>query len=481
MSESNFNKYPLSEPILKALELLHFNSPTEVQQQVMPTLFAHKDIIVRSQTGSGKTGAFAIPICEMVDWEENKPQAIIITPTRELAIQVKEDCFHIGRFKRLKVSALIGKAPFHLQEKELKQKTHIVVGTPGRILDHLDRGTLDTSMIEYLVIDEADEMLRMGFVEQVEAILKALPNERVNVVLSATMPPDIEALCLHYLNQPEIVMVESESTTAERIEQYLYNVSENKKMGVLNDLLVIENPDSCIVFANTQSLVEDIYRVLSDMGLSCDRIHGGMEQSDRLKVMENFKRGYFRYLVATDVAARGIDVEKISLVINFEVPFIPENYVHRIGRTGRKEHEGKALTLASGSEKNALNDLQTYLGNEIPNGTLPTKEDVAAAEEAFDEKNSKRPERKADKGEKLSTDIMKLHINAGKKTKMRAVDVVGTLCSIEGVTSEDIGIINIMDISTYVEILNGKGNMVLKALQDKPIKGRIRRVSKSDK
>ncbi len=481
MNESNFNKYPLNEPLLKALELLHYNSPTEVQQQVMPILFEHKDIIVRSQTGSGKTGAFAIPICEMVDWEENKPQALIITPTRELAIQVKEDCFHIGRFKRLKVSALIGKAPFHLQEKELKQKTHIAVGTPGRIIDHLDRGTLDTSMIKFLVIDEADEMLRMGFVEQVEAILKALPNERVTVVLSATMPPDIEALCMHYMNNPEVIMVASENSTADRIEQYLYKVSANKKMGVLNDLLTIENPDSCMIFANTQSLVEDIFGELNELGLSCDRIHGGMEQPDRLKVMESFKRGHFRYLVATDVAARGIDIDQISLVVNYEVPFTAENYVHRIGRTGRKEHAGKALTLASSSEKRTLEDLEAYLGNEIPAGILPTQEQVKAAEAAFEEKNSQRPERKADKGDKLSTGIMKLHINAGKKTKMRAVDVVGTLCSLEGITSEDIGIINIMDISTYVEILNGKGNMVLKALQDKPIKGRIRRVSKSEK
>lgn len=481
MTKNSFTAFPLSEGLLKAIELLNYKNPTPVQEQVIPALFKQKDIIVKSRTGSGKTAAFAIPICEMVDWEENKPQAIVITPTRELAIQVKEDCFHIGRFKRLKVSALIGKSPFHIQEKELKQKTHVVVGTPGRIIDHLERGTLDPSAIKYLVIDEADEMLRMGFVEQVEMILDALPKNRVSVVLSATMPPDIQSMCTHYLNSPIFVEIEDESTTADRIEQFRYEISEKKKLELLKDLLKIENPDSCMIFCNTQLKVEEVFRELDSEGLTCDRIHGGMEQPDRLKVMESFKRGYFRYLVATDVAARGIDIDQISLVVNFEVPFSTENYVHRIGRTGRKGHSGRALTLVCPSERRLIEDLHAYLGSEIPVGIKPHPDQVEEAASEFAEKSNATPELKELKGAKLSEGILKLHINAGKKTKMRAVDVVGTLCSIEGISADDIGIINIMDISTFVEILNGKGEMVLEALQEKPIKGRLRKVSKTDR
>lgn len=197
---------------------------------VIPAVLERKDIIVKSQTGSGKTAAFAIPICQLIDWDENKPQALVITPTRELAIQVKEDIFNIGRFKRLKVSAIYGKAPFYNQEKELKQKTHVVVGTPGRIIDHIERETFDTSNIKYLVIDEADEMLNMGFVEQIEAIITSLPKERVTILLSATMPLDIEYLCNDYMKDPIHVEIEEQNSAAERICQERYNVDEKDKI-----------------------------------------------------------------------------------------------------------------------------------------------------------------------------------------------------------------------------------------------------------
>src|SRR5665647_2269559 len=198
MIKENFNDYNLSSELLKAISMLNFKDFTEVQKQVIPAVLEQKDVVVKSQTGSGKTAAFAIPICQLIDWEENKPQALVIVPTRELAIQVKEDIFNIGRFKRLKVAAVYGKSSFYNQEKELKQKTHVVVGTPGRIIDHLERGTLDTSNIKYLVLDEADEMLNMGFIEQIETIIAALPSERVTMLLSATMPADIDSLCKKY-------------------------------------------------------------------------------------------------------------------------------------------------------------------------------------------------------------------------------------------------------------------------------------------
>jgi len=478
MIKSNFKDYKLSDELLKSISMLSFESPTKVQEQVIPAILEHKDIIVKSQTGSGKTAAFGIPICELVDWDENKPQALVMVPTRELAIQVKEDIFNLGRFKRLKVSAVYGKSPFHIQEKELKQKTHVVVGTPGRIIDHIERGTFDTSNIKYLVIDEADEMLNMGFIDQIETILTSLSKERVSMLLSATMPKDIEVLCKKYMKEPIHVEIEEENSAADRISQERYTIGHNDKIELLKDITIVENPDSCIIFCNTQQKVDEVYDELENLKYACDKIHGGMEQRDRLRVMNDFKQGYFRYLVATDVAARGIDIDNISLVINYDIPQDSESYVHRIGRTGRKSREGRAITFVTKYENKFLNDIQRYIGKEIPLKERPDEETVNNSKQEFVEKINTRPETKEAKGAPLSKEIMKLHINAGKRTKMRPVDVVGTLCSIEGMTADDIGIINIADVSTFVEILNNKGEMVFQELKNKTIKGRLRKVSK---
>jgi len=480
MSKTSFKDYALSSELLKAISMLNFKEPTKVQEMVIPAALEKKDIIVKSQTGSGKTAAFAIPISELVDWEENKPQALVLAPTRELAIQIKEDFLNIGRFKRLKVSAVYGKFPFYVQERELKQKTHVVVGTPGRIIDHLERGTLDTSMVKYLVLDEADEMLNMGFIEQIETIINNLPKERVTMLLSATLPSELENLSKNYMIDPIYAEIEDESTAIDRIHQERYEVDESDKLELLRDITIIENPDSCIIFCNTKLMVDDVHNELTRMKYTCGRIHGGMEQRDRLRVMNDFKQGYFRYLVATDVAARGIDIDNISLVINYDIPEDPESYVHRIGRTGRKDREGKAITFAAKNENKYLNDIQKYIQKEIPLNDRPEKHAVQDLKEEFVEKINKAPVLKEAKGAKLNEDIMKLHINAGKKTKMRPVDVVGTLCSIDGITKDDIGIINILDISTFVEILNDKGELVYRELQNKPIKGRMRNVSKVD-
>ena len=478
MTEPNFSDYLLSSELLKAISLLNFKSPTEVQEQVIPVVLKQKDLIVKSQTGSGKTAAFAIPICELVDWDENKPQVLVITPTRELAIQVKEDISNIGRFKRLKVSAVYGKAPFSGQERELKQKMHVVVGTPGRIIDHMERGTFDTSKIKYLVIDEADEMLNMGFIEQIEAIITRLPKERVTILLSATMPEDIEILCSKYMKEPIHIEIEDQNSAADRIHQERYTVEQRDKIKLLRDLIIVENPDSCIIFCNTKQKVDDVYNSLANLKYTCEKIHGGMEQQDRLRVMNNFKQGHFRYLVATDVAARGIDIDNISLIINYDIPQDGESYVHRIGRTGRIDREGRAITFVTKYENRFLNDIHQYIGKEIPLKERPEKETVDKSKQEFVKKINTAPEIKEAKGAKLSKEIMKLHINAGKKTKMRPTDIVGTLCSIKGISAEDIGIINIVDVSTFVEILNNKGELVYNELQNTPIKGRLRKVSK---
>ncbi len=480
MNDSKFSDFKLSGDLLKAIGMLGFDAPTQVQAQVIPILLEKRDIIVKSQTGSGKTAAFAIPVCQAIDWEENKPQALVITPTRELAIQVKEDIFHLGRFKRLKVAAVFGKSSFYNQEKQLKQKTHVVVGTPGRIIDHLERGTLDTSNIKYLVLDEADEMLNMGFIEQIKIIIAALPGERVTMLFSATMPADIDSLCKKHMNNPVRIEVEEENPATDRIYQERYSVEQNDKVGLLKDIIVVENPDSCIIFCNTKQTVDEVSRELGKLNFACMKIHGGMDQRNRLMVMNDFKKGYFRYLVATDVAARGIDIDNISLIINFDIPKDGESYVHRIGRTGRLSNAGRAITFAAPEEAAQLDSIQKYIGKKIDFKRRPEKETVNEQRPEFTEKMSTMPEIKIDKGAGLNKEIMKLHINAGKKTKMRPVDIVGTLCNIPGMTADDIGIINIVDVSTFVEILNNKGEMVYQALQNTPIKGRLRKVSKTE-
>ncbi len=480
MTAVNFSDYHLSSELVKAIEMLNYKSPTRVQQEVIPALLQHKDIIVKSRTGSGKTASFAIPVCHLINWEENKPQALVITPTRELAIQVKEDIFNIGRFKRIKVPAIYGKSPFHIQEKELKQKTHIVVGTPGRIIDHLDRATLDTSNIRFLVIDEADEMLNMGFIEQIEAIIAKLPSERITVLLSATMPKGIQALCAKYMKNPQMVEVEETNTTADRIYQERYSVEARDKLKLLKDITIVENPESCIIFCNTKQMVDVLQLELVKLNYSCEKIHGGMEQRDRLRIMNDFKQGYFRYLIATDVAARGIDIDNISLVINYDIPQDSESYVHRIGRTGRVNNTGKAISFVTENDEKYIAAIHQYIGREIPLTDKPDKEAVKILKDQFMKKMSSSPVLKQSKGARLNKEILKLHINAGKKTKMRPVDIVGTICSIKGITAEDIGIINIADVSTFVEILNNKGELVYRELQKTPIKGRIRKVSKTD-
>lgn len=480
MTKTNFKDYKLSEEILKSLDMLNYKNPTEVQEKVIPVALENKDILVKSQTGSGKTATFAIPLCEMVDWEENKPQALILTPTRELAIQVKEDVFNVGRFKRIKVAAIYGKSSFSHQEKELKQKTHIVVGTPGRTIDHIKEGTFVTDKVKYLIIDEADEMLSLGFVEQIEEIMKGLPNERVTMLFSATLPEDIDALAKKYMKNPTKIEIEAKTLTVDRIEQVCYRVEEKNKLNLLRDVTIVENPDSCVIFCNTQAKVEALYAELSKRQYPCDKIHGGMEQDDRIRVMNNFKKSRFRYLIATDVAARGIDIDNISLVVNYDVPVLRENYVHRIGRTGRAGKSGKAVTFVMSTDERRISEINSYTGKELEFSKKPRRSVVIELTPAFQSKLGEKVEIKETKGAALSEEILKLHINAGKKTKMRAVDVVGTLCSIEGMTKDDIGVISIHDVSTFVEILNNKGNMVLKALQTKNIKGRPRSVTVVD-
>jgi superfamily II DNA/RNA helicase len=481
MSERIFADYPVSDEIKRALALLKYETPTEVQREVIPIALNHQDLVVKSQTGSGKTASFGIPLCHLVEWEEKKPQALILTPTRELAVQVKEDITNIGRFKRIKAAAVYGKEPFAKQKEELKQKTHVVVGTPGRVLDHIDRGTLVVDEIKYLIIDEADEMLNRGFIDEVEEIINELPSNRVTMVFSATLPKDVEHLCHEYMMDPVHVEIESTGVTADSIEHFLLEGKEEEKLALLKDVLVVENPDSCLIFCRTKEHVDTVYSELDTAGYPCEKLHGGLEQEDRFAVMEGFKMGNFRYLVATDVAARGIDVDHVTLVINYDVPVEKESYVHRTGRTGRAGNEGKAITFSTPFEGKLIHTIEKYIGFEIPAMEAPSHLEVSSGKAAFDEKLSRSRVVRNNKTARINQHIMKLHFNGGKKKKIRAVDFVGTIAKIPGVTADDIGIITIQDNMSYVDILNGKGSIVLQAMENATIKGKKLRVSKAIK
>jgi ATP-dependent RNA helicase DeaD len=481
MTKRTFDDFHLSDEITRALGVLKYETPTEVQSEVIPRSLEKYDLVVKSQTGSGKTAAFGIPVCEMIEWAEKKPQALILTPTRELAAQVREDLTNIGRFKRIKAMAVYGKEPFAKQKEELKQKTHVVVGTPGRVMDHIERETLVLDQIKYLIIDEADEMLNMGFVDEVEAIINELPSNRVTMVFSATLPKDVETLCHKYMNDPINIEIAATEITTSSIEHHVIEVKEEEKVSLLKDVTVVENPESCIIFCKTKEHVNTVFTQLEQANYSCEKLHGGLEQEDRFAVMDGFKIGNFRYLVATDVAARGIDIDNVTLVINYDVPMEKESYVHRTGRTGRAGNKGKAITFATRYEGKFIKSIEKYIGFEIPTMEAPTQREVTEGKDAFEEKASGRRVVKNNKTARINQDIMKLHFSGGKKKKIRAIDFVGTIAKIPGVTADDIGIITIQDQLSYVDILNGKGSLVLQAMENTTIKGKKLKVSKAIK
>ena len=472
-----FARYGLSLPILEALDMLGYHHPTAIQQEVIPLVLAGKNVVARSRTGTGKTAAFAVPLCEMAVWEENSPRALVLEPSRELAVQVSRELFQIGRKKRLKVPAVFGGFPIDKQMQTLKQKSHIVVGTPGRVMDLVRRGSLQLSGIIHLVIDEADLMLDMGFLEEVGEIISLLPENRKILLFSATLEKQVQTLIDNYAADAVFVAQDQEDGPPPSIGQAAYEVTAENKYEMFKRVLMKENPDSCMIFCGTREMVNVLFQKLRRDRIFCGMIHGEMEQKERLKNVDAFGRGGFRYLIATDVAARGIDFENIGLVVNYDFPTGKETYVHRIGRTGRNGKDGRAVSLVSAQEKKMLQKVEEYTGTALPvlQELIVTQEE----EKAFWALQRRKSAPKAGKGEALNRDIMRLSIGGGRKSKMRTADIVGTICAVDGITAEDIGVIDIRESLTYVEILNRKGPLVLERLQTKPIKGKVRKVRKT--
>lgn len=475
--QNQFKQYGLSREIIEALDVLKYKEPTKIQQLVIPEALKGKDVVAKSMTGSGKTAAFAIPICEQTEWEYNEPQVLVLEPTRELTVQVKQEIFHIGRNKRLKVPDLFGGFPIDKQILTLKQKSHIVTGTPGRTLDHIRRETLHMERIHTVIIDEADLMLDMGFIDDVRRILKSIPHEVQIMLFSATLGEELEKLIAEFLKDPVYLEVEQKPEEQGKIEQKTYEVGEEEKYKSFLASLEKENPDSCMIFCGTRQMVDVLCRKLRKEGVRCGMIHGEIEQQDRIRTIEQFREGRFRYLIATDVVARGIDFDHLTHVFNYDFPTGKETYVHRIGRTGRNGETGVAVSFVTEQDKKMKKWVEGYIGHELPytDLVLPSEED----KKIFYQRQKEVQPRKKKKGADFAKTITKLSISGGKKSKMRAVDIVGTLCSIDGIKADDIGVIDIRDSLTYVEILNSKGDRVLSALQKKTIKGKLRKVRKT--
>lgn len=494
---NQFESYQLSKEIIEALTILGYKEPTKIQAEVIPIALQRRDIVGKSQTGSGKTAAFAIPLCEEAVWEENTPTALVLEPTRELTVQTKQEIFHIGRKKRLKVPDVFGGFPIDKQIQTLKQKSHIVVGTPGRVMDHIRRGTLQLGNIKSVVIDEADLMLDMGFSEEVGQILEKIKTNPRIMLFSATIGEEIEHMIERYLKEPVMVDIEVSQEEKGNIKEEVYEVTginsamqstnsydsnftdelveQNKdKYQLFLRLLARENPDSCMIFCGTKEMVNVLCRKLRRDGVKCGMIHGDIDQQDRIRTVEGFREGRFRYLIATDVVARGIDFDNLSHVFNYDFPTGRETYVHRIGRTGRNGKTGIAISLVTDSDQKMKKMVENYVGYDLPmeNYVPVSKEE----EKAFWNRQNEKVVLKKKKGAEFNKTITKLSISGGKKSKMRAVDIVGTICSIPDMVAEDIGVIDVRDSLTYVDILNGKGKKVLDALQEKTIKGKIRKV-----
>ena len=459
-----FEQMNLDQNIIQALHTLGYEQPLPVQEQVIPNILSGKDCIVKSRTGSGKTASFAIPIIQNLEIDERSPQALVLTPTRELALQIQQDFDRIG--------TIFGKQPFKFQKEDLKQRCHVVIGTPGRVLDHLQQQTLDPSKIKYVVLDEADEMLNMNFLDEVQAILKYMPKKHVTCLFSATYPAVIQRMSKKYLYKP--AKVDLTSTNKPNILEEAYHVNEEHKELFLLHLLALKKPESCMIFCKTQARVDEVYACLEKNQVSVDKIHGGMMQEERLSHMRRFKKGKVRILVCTDVASRGIDVFKVEMIINYDMPSPVETYTHRIGRSGRVNEQGLAISLVNEYDGVRKEKLEEYLGY-----NLPFKEEGEVYLSDLEVLDSLKESNRVvvDKSKDLRKGITKIYLNGGKNKKIRPGDIVGAICEIDGVTVDDIGVIQVQDHQSYVDILNDKGKLVLKNL--KTIKGKTLRIQKA--
>jgi len=380
---NDFDKFDLHPQVLQAVTDLGYEVPTPIQERAIPALLAGRDVLGQAQTGTGKTAAFALPLLHRLEADAHGVQGLILTPTRELALQVSKAIYEYGRLRGVRVLAIYGGQSYDRQISRLERGVDVVVGTPGRMLDLIHRGVLDLSAVRYLVLDEADEMLSMGFIEDIEAILQETPDERQTALFSATLPDSVRQLAERYMRAPETIVVNPERLTVAETEQRYYLVYEEDKLAALMRLLELEPVTGALIFTRTKVRAAEVADALAARGVQAEALHGDLTQAARETVLNRFRQGRLTFLVATDVAARGLDIEGISHVINFDLPFDAEAYVHRIGRTGRAGRTGIAISLLTPREQPGLRRIEAYTLQPIRRAQLPTAEEVLAHRETL--------------------------------------------------------------------------------------------------
>lgn len=353
-----FSELNLDESLLTAVTAAGFDAPTPIQAQTIPLVLSGADVIGQAQTGTGKTASFGLPILQEVDPQSVNIQALIISPTRELAVQTQEELQRLGKNRHAKVIAVYGGSDIRRQIQQLKNHPQIVVGTPGRLLDHINRRTLKLEHIQQVVLDEADEMLDMGFVDDIENILKTVPEEHQTLLYSATMPKPIMHIAAKFMQNPKIVKIKSKELTADKIEQYMVRSKEYEKFNIMTRFFDVQQPELALIFGRTKRRVDELTRGLKARGYNAEGIHGDLSQQKRMSVLHQFKAGKLTYLIATDVAARGLDITGVSHVYNYDIPQDPDSYVHRIGRTGRAGHSGISVTFVAPNELSYLRSIE---------------------------------------------------------------------------------------------------------------------------
>lgn len=519
VKSKTFIDFGLSKEVLQAVAGMGFEEPTPIQERTIPVIMQGKDIIGQAQTGTGKTAAFGIPIVEKVDPRRFFVQAIILTPTRELAIQVAEEMNKIGKFSRVFALPIYGGSSIERQIKVLKKGVHIAVGTPGRVIDHIERGTLKLNEVKIVVLDEADEMLDMGFVDDITTILSHTPKQRQTLLFSATMPEGIIKISKRYMVSPEKIGISANILTEPKIDQIFYEVRQSEKMDALSRLIDAEDSDLFLVFCHTKKEVDDVAANLKNRGYEAEAIHGDFSQSQRESVMRRFKSGMIDVLVATDVAARGLDISNISHVVNYSIPQNPDAYIHRIGRTGRAGRSGVAITFVTPREDRQMRLIQSVAKTKIKRGKLPTVQDVLEArvgtlkeriQEFIDDKRFDTylalVHKLADGAEPIevaaallkfqlegfgageektyedtggSPGMVRLFMNVGRQQKINANDIVRAIAEKTGIAGKSISNISIFDKFTFVEVPKEHAEKVIEVMHQGMISGKKVAVAKA--
>ncbi|MBC3541658.1 DEAD/DEAH box helicase [Rufibacter sediminis] len=526
MERIKFQELPLSEEIQRAIVDLGYEEASPIQTAAIPILLEGRDVIGQAQTGTGKTAAFAIPTIEGIDPNNREVQALILCPTRELAIQVSEEIQKLVKYKKgISVVPIYGGQPYERQLRALKQGVQIVIGTPGRVMDHIERGTLRLETTKTIILDEADEMLDMGFREDIEFVLTKMPEDRQTVFFSATMSKPIMELTRKYQTNPEIVKVTQQQLTVTNIEQIYFEVRSGGKMEVTTRLIDMYNFKVVIIFCNTKRMVDELVSNLQARGYFADGLHGDLNQNQRTNVMNKFKAGTLEILVATDVAARGIDVDNVEAVINYDLPQDDENYVHRIGRTGRAGKSGKAFSFVAGRDLYKLRDIERFTKAKIIRQNVPTYEDVAEVrttlvldqvkeviqkgglakhvlkiERLVDQdfttmdiaaallklvmKDTKAKEKSAEAGEAKGgpkPGFDRLFVTLGKKDRLHPKDLVEILTDSTSIPGGKVGDIDLYDRFSFIEVPSEYTAEILERLAVTEINGMTVKFQKAEK